>query len=80
MANDQPRHELARMAEKALSDDGELDGVELDFLISIALSDRVFSDEEKRALSALFRRIEPSRVEPLVWTRIRRIEKKLGLA
>src|SRR3990167_1033479 len=52
--------EIAWSAIKVFADDGTLDEGELNFLLGLALRDKIVDDDEKRVLKSIFDRAESS--------------------
>jgi hypothetical protein len=52
--------EIAWSAIKVFSDDGTIDDGELNFLLGLALRDKVVDDDERRVLKSIFERAESS--------------------
>ncbi len=52
--------EIAWSAIKVFSDDGTIDDGELNFLVGLALRDKVVDEDEKRVLKSIFDRAESS--------------------
>lgn len=66
----QSHTEIAIASIKCFTDDGTLDLKELNYLLGLALRDKVIDDEEKRVLGNIFSKITESDVDAQVWARI----------
>jgi hypothetical protein len=66
-------------AMRSLIGDGELDMMELDRIMRIALRDGEVDDNEKRVLSNIFGKFTQADVSPMVWAEIERIRKTYGI-
>ena len=68
--------EIALASIRCFNDDGTLDLGELNFLMGLAMRDKVVDDDEKRVLSNIFKQVAEEDVTPEVWQRIRTIKEK----
>lgn len=72
--------EIAWSAIKVFSDDGTIDESELNFLLGLALRDKVVDDDEKRVLKSIFDRAESSKsLQPKVRERIQSVRAQHGI-
>jgi len=72
--------EIAWSAIKVFADDGTIDEGELNFLLGLALRDKIVDEDEKRVLRAIFDRAESSSSLPAkVRERISSVRKQHGI-
>lgn len=72
--------EIAWSAIKVFSDDGTIDEGELNFLLGLALRDKVVDEDEKRVLKSIFDRAESSKsLQPKVRERIQSVRAQHGI-
>ena len=82
MSTIQPKSytEIAWNAIKVFADDGTIDEGELNFLLGLALRDKIIDEDEKRVLRAIFDRAESSSSLPAkVRERINSVRKQHGI-
>ncbi len=68
--------EIALSSIRCFRNDGTLDLAELNFLMGLALRDKVVDDDEKRVLNNIFKQVTRSDVSEEVWERIQSIKEK----
>ena len=72
--------EIAWSAIKVFSNDGTVDEGELNFLLGLAMRDKVVDDDEKRVLAGIFDRAEASSsLPPRVRERIQQVRAQHGI-
>lgn len=72
--------EIAWSAIKVFADDGTLDEGELNFLLGLALRDKMVDEDEKRVLKSIFERAESSSsLAAKVRERIASVRKQHGI-
>ncbi len=67
--------ELAYSSIKVFTDDGKLDMGELNYLMGVALADGQITDDEKRVLGNIFKRVNEKNASPVVLDRIAELKK-----
>ena len=70
---------IAIQSIKCFTDDGQLDEVEINFLMGLALADNNIDEDEKRVLSNIFRRAGLSNCSSNTTNRIIEIKKKYSI-
>ncbi len=71
--------EIALSSIKCFKDDGTLDLAELNFLMGLALRDKVVDDDEKRVLGNIFDQAEQTKLSHAVRARIREVRRKYSI-
>ncbi|MBL0030020.1 MAG: hypothetical protein IPO95_13500 [Rhodanobacteraceae bacterium] len=82
MSTIQPKSytEIAWSAIKVFADDGTIDEGELNFLLGLALRDKIVDEDEKRVLRSIFERAESSdSLLPKVRERITSVRQQHGI-
>ncbi len=82
MSTIQPKSytEIAWSAIKVFADDGTIDEGELNFLLGLALRDKIVDEDEKRVLRSIFDRAESSNsLAPKVRDRIASVRAQHGI-
>lgn len=71
--------EIAYSSIRVFADDGTMDMNELNFLLGIALRDKVIDDDEKRVLGSIFRKAEEVQVSSAVRARISELRRRYSI-
>ncbi len=72
---DRSHIELAYSSIKVFADDGKLDLEELNYLMGVALADGQITDDEKRVLGNIFKRVNEKNASRVVLDRIAELRK-----
>ena len=68
--------EIAFESVRVFTNDGQLDLTELNFLLGLALRDKVVDDDERRVLQRIFAEAEKGRLAPAVSARIAEVRAR----
>ena len=79
MPSDSRYIQIAFSIQKMLESSGVLDQKELEALVSMALTDGVVDEDERRILKLIFRQLKEKDVAPGVWEKIQQLVKQYGL-
>lgn len=71
--------EIAFSSIRVFSNDGQLDLGELNFLLGLALRDKVIDADEQRVLQRVFAEAEKGRLAPAVAARIAEVRRVHGI-